>query len=182
MLEVKIILKKVLITALIIIVAFILQTSVFSNFELAGVTPNIILIVTSYLGFFRGRKSGIIVGFSCGLLLDLFFDSYFGVYALSFMLIGYLNGVFRKLIFVDEILFSILIVALSDLLYGIGNYFVFLFNKRTSFIFYLFNLILPEVIYTVVIAFFLYFIIYHLSHFMDKGDGKKGDLDFAWKA
>ena len=53
MLEVKIILKKVLITALIIIVAFILQTSVFSNFELAGVTPNIILIVTSYLGFFR---------------------------------------------------------------------------------------------------------------------------------
>ena len=70
--------RRKIIEALLIIVCFILQCTVFQTLSLAGIVPNLLLIVTSSLGFMRGEKEGMAVGFFSGLLTDIFFGQLFG--------------------------------------------------------------------------------------------------------
>ena len=55
--------RRKAIEALLIIICFILQCTVFQALSLAGIVPNLLLIVTSSLGFMRGEKEGMAVGF-----------------------------------------------------------------------------------------------------------------------
>ena len=64
--------KRKIITACFIIVCFLLQATVFSKLQFASIRPNLMIILTSAFGFMRGRKTGMAVGFSCGLLMDVF--------------------------------------------------------------------------------------------------------------
>lgn len=50
--------KRFLITAVIIIAAYLLQCTVFSSLELAGIKPNLLIIVTASFGFMRGSREG----------------------------------------------------------------------------------------------------------------------------
>ena len=71
--------------AFLILAAFLLQTTVFQYFQIASVTPNLLLILTSAFGLMRGKKEGLMVGFFSGLMIDLFYGSLFGFYAKSSM-------------------------------------------------------------------------------------------------
>ena len=64
--------------AILLIVCFILQTTVFKVLAVAGISPNLLIIVTAAFGFMRGRKEGMFVGFFAGLLIDLFYGTYIG--------------------------------------------------------------------------------------------------------
>lgn len=64
--------KRGIVTAVLVFICFILQTSVFELIKLAGITPNILLILISSVAVMRGQKPGMIVGFFCGLLMDIF--------------------------------------------------------------------------------------------------------------
>ena len=169
--EWKPLIRKIVIIALIIVVAYLLQTAIFSHLALANVTPNILIIVTSAFGFMRGRKDGMMVGFFCGLLLDLSSGSYFGMYALIYLLVGYLNGLFEKLFYGDDIKLPIILIGVSDLIYSVIVYIVlFLFKGRFDFLFYLRSVILPEIVYTILVSIVLYFILYKLNVLIDKPD------------
>ncbi|HIT61627.1 MAG TPA: rod shape-determining protein MreD [Candidatus Fimousia stercorigallinarum] len=67
-----------------IIISFLLQTSVFSFLKLADTAPNVMLALVVCIAMMRGRKEGLIVGFFCGLLIDLFYGTTMGQYALLF--------------------------------------------------------------------------------------------------
>lgn len=56
--------------AFLILAAFLLQTTVFQYFQIASVTPNLLLILTSAFGLMRGKKEGLMVGFFSGLMID----------------------------------------------------------------------------------------------------------------
>ena len=49
--------KRIFITALVILVAYVLQCTVFPVLDIAGIKPNLLLIVTASFGFMRGSKS-----------------------------------------------------------------------------------------------------------------------------
>ena len=76
--------RKKITAAIIILIGFLLQTSVFRSFELANVVPNMLLIVTVSYAYLRGRTSGLLIGFVCGLLLDMYCGSVMGLYAFIF--------------------------------------------------------------------------------------------------
>ena len=63
---------KIIFPSIFIIVSFLLQGTVFQAFSFSGIVPNLMIIVTSSYGFMRGKRSGMIVGFFSGLLIDLF--------------------------------------------------------------------------------------------------------------
>ena len=48
--------KRIFITALVILVAYVLQCTVFPVLDIAGIKPNLLLIVTASFGFMRGSK------------------------------------------------------------------------------------------------------------------------------
>ncbi len=147
-----------------IIMCFILQCSVFNGLALAGIVPNLMLILTSSFGFMRGEREGLIIGFLCGLLVDIFFGSFLGFYALILMYIGYLNGKFSGIFYPEDIKLPIALIIISDLSYGIVCYLLmFMLRGRFQFLYYLVHIILPEVLYTILATMFLYPIILNVN-------------------
>ena len=168
--------KRIIVVALIIIFCFLIQTAIFSNISLAGVTPNILICAVATFGFMKGQKKGLIIGFFAGLLLDLISGFYFGFYALVFMYIGYLNGFFKKLFYGDDLMLPLVLIGSSDLLYGLVSYIaLFLLRSKYNFSFYLLNIILPEVVYTLLTSIFVYYAILKISNKMDELDKKGSD-------
>ena len=149
-------LRKVIVT-IIILVCFILQCSVFGSFAFAGIIPNLMIVLASSFGFMRGEKEGLIIGFFCGLLSDVFFGSFLGFYALLLMYIGYLNGKFSRIFYPEDIKLPMALIITSDLSYGIICYvLMFMLRDRLEFSYYFMHVILPEALYTTVITLFLY--------------------------
>ena len=82
------------------------------------------------------------------------------VYALLYMCIGYINGCFRKRFYPEDVKLPLLLIAGSDVAINFMVYFfMFFFRKRLNFIYYLKAIILPELVYTMLITIFLYFIL-----------------------
>ncbi len=153
----KMAIKNFLVVFALVYIAFVLQTSVFNHFELAGISPNLILVITVAFGYLKGSRAGIVVGFISGLLLDIFIGSYFGMNALILMYIGYLNGLIRLFYFGEDIKFPIVLLSLSDVLYGLTVFAVlFLMRERYDYQFYFKAVIIPEAIYTVIVGMVVY--------------------------
>ncbi|MFN8037202.1 MAG: rod shape-determining protein MreD [Acidimicrobiia bacterium] len=78
---------------LLIVTTVLLQTSVFSNLRIAGVSPDVVLLAVLGIAYRAGPETGATFGFVAGLTLDLFLRTPFGLSALAFSLTGYLLGV-----------------------------------------------------------------------------------------
>lgn len=156
--------KRIIVDVLLIIVFFLLQCTVFQVIALANVVPNLLIILTSSYGFMRGKKSGLWIGFFCGLLIDIFYGDMIGFYALIYMYIGYINGFFNAIFYDEDIKLPMILIAGSDFVYGLVVYFfLFLLQNKTAFLYYLRHIIIPETIYTVVITIVLYRIILYIN-------------------
>ena len=144
-------------TVLFILICLILQCSVLSALSLGGIVPNLLLILTSAYGLIRGEKDGLLIGFFCGLLLDILFSDFLGFYALLMMYIGFLNGKLNRAYYPEDYKLPIALIVISDLTYGLICYvLLFLLRGKFYFFYYLGHVILPEVVYTVVAAIVLY--------------------------
>ena len=75
-----------------IVICYLLQSSVFPWFEMAGVVPNILLILVVSTAFFKGQNAGVLTGFLSGLLMDFCIGDVIGLFAALYMFIGYFNG------------------------------------------------------------------------------------------
>lgn len=149
---------------LIIYVCYLLQTSVFPSLAFASITPNLLIIVAASFGFMRGSREGMFIGFFCGILLDIFSGSVLGFYAMLYMYIGYFNGLFRKAFYPEDIKLPMALIAGSDLVGSLLIYFfMFLFRNRYSFNYYFMHIIVPELVYTMLVTVFLYFIILKIN-------------------
>lgn len=166
--------KRVISIAAVILVSFILQTSIFQRLALADVVPNFLLIVTVTFGYMRGEKEGMYTGFFSGLFVDCVFGSVIGVYALLYMVIGYLNGMCRNLYYSDHVVVTVALISISDLIYNFFYYiFEFLFRNRLDFFFYLKRIIIPEMVYTLLAAVVLYRILYSLNRMLEQDEKRE---------
>lgn len=149
-------LRKIVVM-LFVLVCFVLQCSVFGHLAFAGIIPNLMIVLTASFGFMRGEKEGLVIGFFCGLLSDIFFGGFLGFYALVLMYIGYLNGKFSRIFYPEDIKLPIALIITSDLSYGMLCYILlFMLRGRFQFTYYFAHVILPEVLYTIVVTLFLY--------------------------
>ena len=80
--------KRFIVCVFLIILCFLFQTTVFKGIALGGIVPNLMIILTASFGFMRGEKTGLIMGFFCGLLADIFFGNVLGLNAMIYMYIG----------------------------------------------------------------------------------------------
>ncbi len=166
---------KRVIQILLIFICFLLQCTLFQNIAFAGIVPNLMIIVTSIYGFVEGRSDGMIAGFICGLLTDIFYSDIIGLNTLVFLYIGYVNGIANRVFYPDDIKFPILFISLSDLSYLFMIYLLqFLLRARFDIGYYFMHVILPEAAYTIVVAVIVYLplqrIIYRLGVFEREGE------------
>ena len=114
--------RRKIVLAVLILVTFILQTTIFQTLSIASISPNLLLILTVSFGFMRGKREGLFVGFFCGLLIDIFYGNMVGFYALLYMYIGFLNGFLYKVFYDEDIKVPMLLVGVSDIAYGLVVY------------------------------------------------------------
>ena len=138
--------KSKIVFFLTIIVCFLLQCTVMDLISIGSVTPNLMLILCVSMGLMRGRKSGLWTGFFLGLLVDLFFGSVFGFYALIYMYIGYLSGYAHRIYYDDD-------VKVPMFLRG-----------RLGIRTYLYRIIIPEMFYTVFITLIVYRLFRYINY------------------
>ena len=163
--------KKRICMFFIVVLCFILQTTVLKAFEFGAVVPNLLLVITAAFGFVGGRKEGMFIGVFCGLFADVFYGQLFGYYTLLYTLIGYANGFFHAVFYDMDIKQPMFLIALSDLIYGLVQYFFqFLLRGKFNFGFYFTNVILPEFLYTVVLILLFYRGILWIYRKLDKMD------------
>lgn len=149
--------KRCITIGIIIIVCFLCQTTVLHFVELSDVVPNLLLIVTMSFGLMRGRREGLLVGFFSGLLVDMFFGHVMGVYALIYMTLGYINGFFHRIYYVEDVLLPMIMITINDFIYNIFVYIIFfMLRNKLNFMDYLSDIILPEIMYTILITLFFY--------------------------
>lgn len=161
--------KRKIIVALMILISFLLQSTVFKALAIGSISPNLLVVLTSSFGFMRGKKEGLWVGFFCGLLEDIFYGRLLGMHVVMYMYIGYVNGYFNRIFYGEDIKLPIFLISVSELAYGLGTYAVmFLMRSRFAFFYYLTRIILPELVYTVILTLVFYRIIYSVNRNLEK--------------
>lgn len=108
--------KRIIITAVLILAAYLIQCTVLPFLEIAGIKPNLLIIVTSSIGFMRGSREGMYTGIAAGLLTDIQFGDMIGFYAMIYLLIGFINGLFRQVYFDEDIKLPLFLITISEFL------------------------------------------------------------------
>ena len=94
-------------------------------------------------------------------------DTLLVLYALCNM-IGYVNGMFKRLFYDEDIKLPIALIAASELAYGVITYVgVYMLNGDFHFGTYLLHIIIPELVYTILATLILYQIILQINRKLD---------------
>lgn len=93
--------NRVLLAALGILTALLLQTTVLSRLTFLGARPDLTLVLVVCLALAGGPGVGMVAGFGAGLTSDLLSDHVLGLMALVLCVTGYAAGVIRA--FLDRL-------------------------------------------------------------------------------
>lgn len=146
-----------LLTALSVLFGFLLQTAVFPAVLPLHVFPNLLIILTAANGFMKEENVGIVVGFFCGLIYDVFFGGTIGFYALLYTYVGFLNGKFSRVFYPEDIKLPLALITISDLTCSLVSYvFLFLIWGKLEFSYYLLHVIFPETVVTLIATLLFY--------------------------
>lgn len=167
-----------MVSAILVVFCFILQTSVFELFKLANITPNVLLILVSCIAVMRGQKEGMYIGFFCGLLLDIFYGSYLGLFAFLYMIFGFVDGFFNRIYYSDDNFLPLILIGANDLIYGIVMYLIRGLLENHLHVFQYFkSIILPEAVYTIAVGLVLHRILLRVNRRLENNE--KGSADFV---
>lgn len=159
--------KRFIVNFLLIIFCFLLQTTVFPMLNVKSIIPNIMVVLISCAGFMQGSRSGLFVGFICGLLMDIYSFDIFGFYTILYMLIGFLNGFIHNFFYLKDLKIPALLITSSNIFASFFTYFVlFFFRSKLNIIEYFIHIIIPEVAFSLLIAVFLYPILWLIEAYI----------------
>ena len=171
--------KRFFMYILLILLAFMLQNNFFAAIKWIDTTPNLVLIITFVFGLLQGKLHGMLIGFFGGLLLDFFFGYHVGFYAFIYMAIGYANGLLAQFFYTEFLHMPIVLCIVNDLIFSLYVYVcLFLLNGATNFGYYLYSVILPEIVYTTIITLIVFKPLQKLDAFME-GLEKKSAKKFV---
>lgn len=142
---------------LIFIIIYLLQANLFSWFNLAGVKPNLFIILVLTIGLFAGKPIGITFGIVFGFILDLLTGKSIGISTTMLGIIGFIGGYLSKNFSKDSRITMITMIATTTFIYEIGiillNFFI---NKTEIGILYLIKTLIIETIYNSIITIIIY--------------------------
>ena len=91
-------LRRTTATAVIMVTAVLLQSTVFSQVRLIGARPELMYLVVIVLAILEGPAQGAVAGFAGGMFQDFFMNQPKGLTALTLILLGYAIGLARQYI------------------------------------------------------------------------------------
>lgn len=96
--------------------AYFLQSNFFNWYNIAGIQPNLFIILILTIGLYLGEKYGFSLGIILGLLLDLFIGKRIGLNAIMLGIAGLIGGILdRSFSKESRISFMIMTIAVTVL-------------------------------------------------------------------
>lgn len=164
-------LKKTVINITLIVTAifiYLLQANFFSWFNIAGIMPNLFVILILFIGLFGTKTMGAIYGLIVGLLLDFVIGTKVGIYSIGLGLIGFLAAVFDKNFSKDSrmtiMVMGMVATAIFEVFVYLLNY-VFLATNVELFAFV--KILLIEVLYNLILTIILYPLIQKFGYYIE---------------
>ena len=117
--------KKILtiiILCIVFVIIYLLQINLFSWFTIAGIKPNVFVILVLWIGLFTGRKYGAILGTVFGFVIDILGSRVIGISAVVLGIIGFAGGYLEKNLSKDSKMTVILLVMGATAVYEIVVY------------------------------------------------------------
>lgn len=168
---------NVIVTAVVIIVNFIIQSTVLQLFEIRGVIPDTMMIIIVSYALLRGKTDGAMVGFFAGALYDVFFGSSLGFYALLGMIVGYLCGLSHRNFYRENYILPVTFSVLANIAVGLVIYVTgFLLKNNYDILYFLINVIIPQSVYTGIAALLVYRILYSINNKVEKKEKEQRRL------
>ncbi|MDO4531429.1 MAG: rod shape-determining protein MreD [Bacillota bacterium] len=159
---------RIPVTALIIVLNFILQTTLFRLLTIQGIFPNTALIIVTSYALLRGSKEGALAGCFTGLLMDIFFSSMIGFYTLLYLAMGLFFGRIQKNYYRENYLLPVIFCIASTLLYQTAIYVTgFLFRGDGNLLHYLLRILLPEIVYTAIATVPIYRLLFAVNEWLE---------------
>ena len=145
-------LKRFLITLISIGISVILQMMLLPRMEFLIAVPNFLLITVMASGFLFGKAYGLFVGAFAGLILDAVGTGTPGFHTLILMWIGYADGILSEKMESEIIPVLYLILLVNELIYHAYLFvFGFLIGSRFQFFPYLIDVLIPEVLLSLLV-------------------------------
>ncbi len=139
------------------LIVYLLQSNFFSWFNLAGVRPNLFVILVLSIGLFTGRGFGSAFGILFGLSLDFFIGKSIGISAIMLGIIGFLGGYLSKNFSKDSRITMMIMILFATLIYEIGTYmFNYFINSVNIELFYFVKVLLIELVFNLLITIVIY--------------------------
>ncbi len=159
---------RILTTAIIIIVNFILQSTIMQSIQIRGILPNTAVILIVSYALLRGSVEGSVVGFFAGLLQDIFFGTAFGYFALLGMATGCFAGRSNHNFYRENYIMPIMLCSIAVFLYETTIYLTsFLFRGYLNIFYFFGRTILPETVYTAIFTIVLYRILFSINEWLE---------------
>ena len=138
------------------IIIYLLQATLFSEFTIAGIMPNILVILMLYIGLYMGRANGIIYGIIFGIFIDIWIGKILGLTSVALALAGLISGILDKTFSKDSRLTVLLMGIACTIIYEVALYFMqYLVLGINVEILAFIKTLLIEVIYNVIIIIIL---------------------------
>ncbi len=158
---------RIFITFLVVVLTYVFHTTVFGILSISGIIPNIPLIVVVSYALLRGKKEGAFVGWGMGMLFDILLGMHFGFYSALFAAVGYFIGRNQPEFYRENYILPALFCIFATAFYEFAHYAEhFLFQQGSSFIYFVFQILLPTVVYTGILTLPIYRLLFGLDEWL----------------
>lgn len=147
---------------------YFLQSNLFTWFNIAGVQPNLFIILVLLIGLYTGKLSGLICGTLIGILIDLFVQINVIIEPLMLGTLGFVSGLLAKNFSTESRMNIMVMTVASTAIYEIFCYILKIFIYSTPVEFWGFiRIILIEMLYNAMIVIIIYPIIQRINQKID---------------
>lgn len=157
------------------LILYFLQINFFNWFTIAGVSPNLFVVLVLFVGLFAGKRVGIPIGIVLGLCLDFFIGKKIGISGIMLGAIGALGGFLDKSFSKDSRITIILMAVGGTFIYEVGicllNYVII--STNIEIIAFLKTLVI-EIIYNAILVIIFYPLLQKAGYYIEEAfRGKK---------
>ena len=155
--------------AIMFLIIYFLQANFFTWFTIAGIKPNVFVILIVFIALFASKEVSITFSIISGIFLDAIIAKKVGISGIMFGIISILGIYFDKNFSKDSRLTVILIITGATFLYETGIYIIntFITGAMLEIIPFI-KILLIEILYNVLITTIIYPLIRIAGHYVEE--------------
>ena len=162
--------KSILIIILLFIIIYFLQCNFFSWFNIAGIMPNLYVVLVLFIGLFIGKKIGVLSGIIIGLILDALFGRDVGITSILLGAVGLAAEFLDRRYSKDSRITIIIMALVSTVLFEVAKYAICYFMHNVELeIWEFIRILLIENLFNSLLIIIVYAGMKKLGYYLEEG-------------